>query len=77
MKDKRLRIKIQKDINYEELEDVKVSYSILNKKNKSGLGSNDRVFFLIHKKCVGYINEIPKNVLLPFETKEKLPKLKA
>ena len=53
----------------EDFNDLRVSYSFLEKKNKSGLGSNSRVFFLYHMQCVGYINEINKSILLPFGKK--------
>ena len=76
IKDKKLRDKIKKDINMEDFDDLRVSYSFLDKKNKSGLGSNMRVFFLYHKQCVGYVNEIKKDTLLPFGKKEALPPLK-
>jgi hypothetical protein len=54
-----------------------VSYSYLDKKNNSGISSNTRLFFLYHKERVGYINELPKNQLLPFTVVSALPQLKA
>lgn len=69
LKDKKLRTKIKKDINMEDFDKLRVSYSYLDKKNKSGFGSNLRVFFIIHKECIGYINDIDKKILLPFGSK--------
>lgn len=62
---------------FDELDNLSVSYSYLDKKNKSGLGSNVRLFFLYHKVKIGYINELDKKIQLPFTSQENLPTLKS
>lgn len=68
---------MKKDIMFDELDNLSVSYSYLDKKNKSGLGSNVRLFFLYHKVKIGYINELDKKIQLPFTSQENLPTLKS
>lgn len=61
---------------FDELDGTSVSYSYLDKKNKSGLGNNVRLFFLYHKVKIGYINELDKKIQLPFSG-EDLPTLQS
>lgn len=74
--DRKLRENILRDIHSETIDNLLYSYSILEKKNNSGIMHNSRVVVLIQKTAFAYLNQIPSGLLLPFELKENLPELK-
>lgn len=56
------------------MDNMQVSYSFLEKTGVKGISKNTRIFFLFHKDKIGYINELEKGVLVPFDNAELVPK---
>lgn len=48
----------------------------MEKKSGTGISKNVRVLFLIHGKSIAYSKEFDKNVKIPFEKMDDLPKFK-